>query len=259
MGILERKLVEKEKRRKAILKSAKKIFKRVGYERSSMDMVAEETQLSKGTLYLYFQNKDDLYATCIIEDGLKSFELLFSDAEKNTTSVEETIISYADAFYEFTQAYPELFDLLVGINSGAQLNLSKISAETRNKLDELQKSIFLNRVALFQKGIDENVFEGNLSTCYIVTQLLVAMTGALHLSQKPQMNLMFENIDPKTFLRDMAKIFVIAYSNSDKIKSHYKKEIFTNAILQAPSSIESHKAFQKVKSDPKKKINYSKL
>jgi AcrR family transcriptional regulator len=241
MGITERKLTEKENRRKAIIKAARKIFKSVGYEQSSMDMVADKTQLSKGTLYLYFKNKDDLYATCILEDGLKSLDSLFSESEKNNKSVEETIISYADAFYQFTKEYPELFDLMLGINSARSLDLKKVSEETRHKLDNLQKDIFLKRVALFQKGIDEKVFDGNFSTCYAVLQLLVAMAGALHLSQKPQLSIMFENIDPKLFLQDIAKIFIIAYSNSDSIRNKFKKEIFSNAIEQAPSSISAHK------------------
>jgi len=61
MGINERREREKEVRRDAILDAAENIFFSKGVDSSSMDEIASRAELSKGTLYLYFKNKDELY------------------------------------------------------------------------------------------------------------------------------------------------------------------------------------------------------
>ena len=61
MGIKERREREKEQRRNDILDAAEQMFFEKGYNATKMDDVAEKAELSKGTLYLYFKNKEELY------------------------------------------------------------------------------------------------------------------------------------------------------------------------------------------------------
>jgi AcrR family transcriptional regulator len=63
MGIPERKEREKERRRQQILVSAKRVFSDKGYSRATMEDIANEAELSPGTLYLYFKNKEELFAS----------------------------------------------------------------------------------------------------------------------------------------------------------------------------------------------------
>ena len=63
MGIQERKQREKERRRQQIMVAAKRVFVKKGYGRATMESIAKEAELSAGTLYLYFRNKSELWAT----------------------------------------------------------------------------------------------------------------------------------------------------------------------------------------------------
>ncbi len=63
MGIQERKQRERERRRQQIIVAAKRVFSEKGYSKSTMEDIAKEAELSPGTLYLYFKNKDELYAS----------------------------------------------------------------------------------------------------------------------------------------------------------------------------------------------------
>ena len=67
MGIHERKLREREQRRRQILKAARKVFSSNGFTKTTMEDIAREAELSPGTLYLYFKNKDELYASLSVE------------------------------------------------------------------------------------------------------------------------------------------------------------------------------------------------
>ena len=53
--------IRKQKRYEAIIDAAEKVIFSRGLEDASMDMVAKEAQLGKGTLYLYFKSKNELY------------------------------------------------------------------------------------------------------------------------------------------------------------------------------------------------------
>ena len=61
MGIQERKEREKKRRRDQILTAAIELIEHQGFEKTTMDEIAERAELSKGTLYLYFNDKATLH------------------------------------------------------------------------------------------------------------------------------------------------------------------------------------------------------
>lgn len=58
MGLVERRIREKEERRKIILGAAKTLILEKGVAAFSMQDIADATELSKATLYLYFPSKE---------------------------------------------------------------------------------------------------------------------------------------------------------------------------------------------------------
>ena len=67
MGIQERKRRERRRRRRQIMIAAKRVFSLNGFTKTTMEDIAREAELSPGTLYLYFKNKDELYASLSVE------------------------------------------------------------------------------------------------------------------------------------------------------------------------------------------------
>jgi AcrR family transcriptional regulator len=65
--IASRKEREKAQRREAIQEAAMHLFFDQGFERTTMDQIAERAELSKGTLYLYFSSKAELYVSLILQ------------------------------------------------------------------------------------------------------------------------------------------------------------------------------------------------
>jgi AcrR family transcriptional regulator len=61
MGTAERREREKEERRNSILDAAEKVFFSKGVREATMDDIAEEAEVSKGTIYLYFGSKEEVY------------------------------------------------------------------------------------------------------------------------------------------------------------------------------------------------------
>ncbi len=111
MGTTERREREKEERRRTILKAAKKLFFRKGLENTTMDEVAEESELSKGTLYIYFQNKESL-ALSVIQDTSDILNNRIRKAVDSKKSGIERIADMTEALADFYKKKKDEFHFL---------------------------------------------------------------------------------------------------------------------------------------------------
>ncbi len=53
--------VDKEDRKKSILAAAATVFAKHGYQRTTVDQIADAAGVAKGSIYLYFRSKEDLF------------------------------------------------------------------------------------------------------------------------------------------------------------------------------------------------------
>ena len=83
-----------------IMESASRLFFESGYQESSMDDIAREIGVTKGTLYLYFKNKEELlYEVC-----RRNTNLLEDNLDKMVT---EDILESAKSFFKAELELPE--------------------------------------------------------------------------------------------------------------------------------------------------------
>jgi TetR/AcrR family transcriptional regulator len=108
MGIAERKQREKEKRRADILKAAQHLFFSRSFEEVSMDDIAQEVELNKATLYLYFKNKEDLYATIVLQ-GIEILKEKYSHCMITDAPGIVKVALMGQAYFQFAQEYPNTF------------------------------------------------------------------------------------------------------------------------------------------------------
>lgn len=74
---------KQDERRKEILEAALAAFLETGFDKTSMDDVVRATGLSKGTIYWYFKNKQELYVALmeyVIDGFFEEFEHILSTA-----------------------------------------------------------------------------------------------------------------------------------------------------------------------------------
>lgn len=112
MGIAERREREKEQRKNDIINAAERIFFSKGLENATMDDVAEEAELSKGTLYLYFKNKEDLYLAIHLRGNL-ILKSLFEEAVKQPKTGIEKTRAIGRAYVDFFHKYPDYFNAMI--------------------------------------------------------------------------------------------------------------------------------------------------
>lgn len=83
-------------KRQQILEGARRVFISVGFDAASMNDITREAGVSKGTIYVYFQNKEDLFEALIEEERQSIFANLF-DALEHEGDLREILIAYGVA------------------------------------------------------------------------------------------------------------------------------------------------------------------
>lgn len=76
MGIAERRVRERVELRQRILDAARELFMREGYERVTMRRIAEAIEYSPTSIYLHFEDKDDLVRALCADEFARLLEAL---------------------------------------------------------------------------------------------------------------------------------------------------------------------------------------
>jgi AcrR family transcriptional regulator len=94
-----------------ILDAAAGQFARQRFHVVRMDDIAAEAEVSKGTLYSYFRDKDELYRALLARASTGMVQAL-EHAVAQSESARAKLISFVDAVLTYFDAEPHLFDLI---------------------------------------------------------------------------------------------------------------------------------------------------
>jgi len=98
-------------KRERILSAGLKLFAHQPYQAVTMDRVAQTAGVAKGTLYLYFQSKEDLYLG-ILNDGLDAIANRYQSSVDATADVRERVRAVIAMTIEFYDQNRDLLRLI---------------------------------------------------------------------------------------------------------------------------------------------------
>lgn len=122
MGPKARREREKEQLRQEILDAARELFIKEGYENVSMRRIADKIEYSPTTIYLYFEDKTELFFAICDETWGKLYRKLEVIDQKYTDPVERLKVG-GRAYVEFGLKHPNHYRLI--FNSHPPLHLGK--------------------------------------------------------------------------------------------------------------------------------------
>jgi len=79
-------------KRDKIIDSAKKLFTEYGFKRVSMDEIASYAGVAKGTIYLYFKSKNELFKF-FVNEYMQNMEKIIENSAKESSSFFEQLHS----------------------------------------------------------------------------------------------------------------------------------------------------------------------
>lgn len=172
MGIIERKEREKERRRQEIIDAAERVFFRNGFENASMDQVAEEAELAKGTIYLYFKSREDLH-WAIAERGMQILKGMLAERILPENRGAENLGAIGRCFIEFARKYQDYF-LSILFFEGRSLEKLNLEPGT------IRKTFFEGSpIMLLQQAVEQGMTDGSIRSdlsASALTHILWAQT-----------------------------------------------------------------------------------
>jgi TetR/AcrR family transcriptional regulator, repressor for uid operon len=160
----------KQEVRGRIIQSAIECFSKNGFDRTRMDQISLLADLSKGTLYNYFDNKEDLFHA-ICEDSL---DLLKIQLDHLFTKSRDDLISNAELFYENFQKIQK--------EGSAKVFFEALSESTRNP--KLKIILFKHRLKIYkvvenylQIQSDKGFIKGDINLTYVASGMVSLFDG----------------------------------------------------------------------------------
>jgi AcrR family transcriptional regulator len=103
-------------KRDQILDGAKRAFMKYGFDATSMNHITREAGVSKGTIYVYFENKEDLFSA-LIETSKQKFAATLRDILAEEDDVRKALRNYGKAFaiYILTSEMTGAIRILLGV------------------------------------------------------------------------------------------------------------------------------------------------
>jgi len=178
VGIQERKEREKEQRRNEILDAAEKVFFSKGFNQATMDEVAETAELSKGTLYLYFKNKEDLYFA-ITHRSMNILRSMFQEAVDQHSEGFEKVRAVGMAYYKFSQDHNNYFNMMM--HFAAIQDSLNLDACVFDEMHSHGQSVLQILVEAIQHGINDGSIRSNLDPLKTAFLLQGVSSGIIQL------------------------------------------------------------------------------
>lgn len=140
----------KEKARERIVEAAQKVFSAKGYHNTRMEDIAEEVGVSKRTLYIYYENKEEL------------FKAMCAEAPKAVSEMLQSCLTSKD----FRQSCADFFNLTAD-QPPSGLEFEVIAAASRSPaLRKIEKDLSEAEIDVISKFLQDLKKQGVLSKSF---------------------------------------------------------------------------------------------
>ena len=95
-----------EPKRTAILNAARCIFARNGFADTNVEDIAAEAKVAKGTIYLYFPSKQQIYMAALLEDA-RGLDLVSRQRIEAVPHWRDKVRAYMEVRLEYLVSHPE--------------------------------------------------------------------------------------------------------------------------------------------------------
>ena len=141
-----------DERKDQIMNAAEEVFAQKGFDEARMDDIAEETGLSKGTLYLYYKSKDDLIIAIL--------DRIFQHEFRTFENLDLANMSATDAIWNFAETTSKDVKMMMRL---LPITYEFMGLAFRNKFVQKAFKAYFNHymnilIPVIQHGIDTGEF-----------------------------------------------------------------------------------------------------
>jgi len=220
LGIAERRQREKEQRKIDILDAAEHLFFSRGYEDVSMDEIAREVELNKATIYLYFKNKETLFAGIVLR-GIRILQEKYMECIEKKVPGIVRIALMGQAYYLFSLDYPDYIRMIQFYSSERFSNENPCSPE-------IGKGYGTCRMLLkdaIQEGINDGTIRADLDPFLTSMYLMTSFMSILSMENKWKLVIEAEGFSYEQFTRDFFRFIIPAIVSKEYCQNMSVKDL----------------------------------
>jgi TetR/AcrR family transcriptional regulator len=176
MSIVERKEREKEHRKEEILDAAQKVFFERGLTTATMDEIAETAELSKGTLYLYYKSKEDMYLGVLMR-GMEELHTEYERIGISGFSTVEKLVKLKSAYIDYFYKNRKFFRMTNFLQS--PYFHKQVSDEMKQSCDVEGQKVWKIIDSVLQHGVEEGVLRPDFNPIELGVIIWSTMTSLL--------------------------------------------------------------------------------
>ena len=171
-----RSLEQKALRRRAVLQVAETYLLEVGYEAFSMSKLAKNIGLSKGTLYLYFQTREEIFLTLYEQSLIRWSQVFINDLSKSMTTN-----AYCQKLFTTASEDGTFLPLLIRLEHVIEHNVA---------IPRLinSKQVFINQVEALAEVTSTSLTLSKAQAIEVVKTMGVLLIGATQGDQGPSLD-----------------------------------------------------------------------
>ncbi len=119
----------REATRRRIMHEAASEFARLGFDQANINVIAEQAGIGKGTIYLYFESKRDLFLSMlrsIAQEQLATIRVALAAEGKIKQRLERLFRAFAHLAEEESDSFNVYMSALYGVNRAFQSEATKL-------------------------------------------------------------------------------------------------------------------------------------
>jgi len=213
MGISERRQREKEQRKTGIIDAAERLFFSRRYEDVSMEDIARAVELNKATIYLYFENKETLFATIVLR-GIGILRNRYQACMEQQAPGIVKVALMGQAYYRFSGEYPEYLRLIHFYGSERFSKENPYTAEIGNGYGACRRIL----QDAIQEGIGDKTIRADLDPFLASMYLMISFMGTLSLENRWKLVIGAEGFSEGQFTSEFFRFIIPAISTGEKYR-----------------------------------------
>ncbi|MFA7368058.1 MAG: helix-turn-helix domain-containing protein, partial [Kiritimatiellales bacterium] len=168
-------------KRSAILQAAARLFEGRRFDEVKLDEIAASVGIGKGTLYLYFKNKEDLFAQIAI-DGIDEMTARILAIAAMNSPYKERLFLFAHEFTAFLTK-----------RHGVTRMMNQVQSDPVGKTFRTHHNRMIEAIhELLQKGMDEGALRNDFKVaelrCVLVGPILLKVRRAARVGEIIELN-----------------------------------------------------------------------
>lgn len=138
-----------------VLDAAEEIFAESSYATASVEDIAQQAEVSVGTLYNLFRSKEEIYFG-VVSRAQQNFFLEITNRVDMARGPREKVLTAVAYYFEHFQRYGRQFKLYVSATNGFQWELKSKLVESAK---QSQIGFQMRLTEICQEGLDSGVFK----------------------------------------------------------------------------------------------------